>query len=174
MVALQSALAQLLSFPALDDDPIVICTDSQSALASLWDGSAAQTTPLGISIWRSLSRLAKGGRQVNLQWVTSHSGLEGKDRADVIAKELRFLDQTDAAVDVRTIHQAAARQAQTRILQSWPAGWYRRLMCSHLPHLDASCYCLAYAAAGARRVEAVLEPPALLPAETPVLGTTTS
>ena len=50
MVALQSALAQLISSPALDDDPVVICTDSQSAPTSLRDGPAVQTAPLGISI----------------------------------------------------------------------------------------------------------------------------
>ena len=65
--ALQSAWAQLISSLALDEDPVVICTDSQSALASLRDGPAAQTTPLGISIWRLLSRLADGGWQVHLQ-----------------------------------------------------------------------------------------------------------
>ena len=64
MVALQSALALLISSPALDDDPVVICTDSQSALASLRDGPAALTAPLGISIWGLLSKLAGGGRQV--------------------------------------------------------------------------------------------------------------
>ena len=45
IVALQSALAQLISSPALDEDPVVICTDSQSALASLRDGPAVQTAP---------------------------------------------------------------------------------------------------------------------------------
>ena len=67
MVALQFALAQLISSPALDEDPVVICTDFHSSLASLRDGPAAQTAPLGISIWRLLSRLAEGGRQGHLQ-----------------------------------------------------------------------------------------------------------
>ena len=133
MVALQSALAQLTTSPALDDDPVIICTDSQSALASLRDGPTVQTTPLGISIWRSLSRLAEGGRQVHLQWVPSHCGIVGNERADDIAKEASSLDQTDTAVDVRTVHRAAARLARARTVQAWPAGWYRRLMGSRLP-----------------------------------------
>ena len=60
----------------IDDDPVVICMDSQSAIASLQDGPAAQTNLLDISIWRLLSMLAEGSRQVNLQWVPSHSGIE--------------------------------------------------------------------------------------------------
>ena len=113
MVALHSSLTRLVASTALDDDQAIICTDSQSALASLRDGPAAQTAPLGISIWRLLSRLAESGRQVHLQWVPSHCSLEGNERADDIAKETSSLNQTDAAVDVRTVHRAAARPART-------------------------------------------------------------
>ena len=133
MVVLQSALAQLLESTSLDDDPIVVCTDSQSALASLRDGLAAQTTPMGISIWRSLSRLAEGGRLVHLQWVPSHCGIDGDERADAIVKEASSLYQSDAAADVRTVHRAAARLARARTVQAWSAVWYRQLMGSRLP-----------------------------------------
>ena len=110
MVALQAALTHLLESPTLDDDPVVVCTDSQSALASLRDGPATQTAPLGISIWSLLARLAEGGREVHLQWVPSHCGLVGNERADAIAKEASELDQTDAPLDVRTVHRAARRR----------------------------------------------------------------
>ena len=148
MAALQSALAQLLSSPALDEDPVIICTDSQSALASLRDGPAAQTAPLRISIWRLLSRLAKAGRQVHLQWVPSHCGFEGNERADNIAKKASSLDQRWTSDQRRTAAsggRSGGRQnrspdggetiaSQTKLsLQAWPAGWYRRLMGSRLP-----------------------------------------
>ena len=41
-----------------------------------------------------------------LQWAPSHRGLEGNGRAEDIAKEASSLDQSDAAVDVRTVHRA--------------------------------------------------------------------
>ena len=133
MVALDAALSHLLEDPSHPEDPIVVCTDSQSALSSLRDGPAAQSSPLGIAIWRSLRGLAAGDRRIHLQWVPSHCGLAGNERADAIAKEASSLDQAEASVDVRTAHRAAARVARARTAQAWPAGWYRQLMGSRLP-----------------------------------------
>ena len=70
LIALQAALKHLLEFPAHEEDPIVVCTDSRSALMSLQSGPAAQNSPLGIDIWRSLRGLAAGGRQLFFQWVS--------------------------------------------------------------------------------------------------------
>ena len=133
MLALHSALSHLRENPAHTEDPIVVCTDSQSALASLREGPSAQSSPLGIDIWRTLRGLSEGGRQIVLQWVPSHCSLRGNERADSIAKEASSLDQTTATVDVRTAHRAAARLARTRTIQAWPAGWYRLLMGARLP-----------------------------------------
>ena len=133
MVALNAALTHLLKNPTHVEDPIVTCRDSQSALASLCGGPAAQSSPLGVAVWRTLRGLAAGGRQVHLQWVPSHCGLDGNERADAIAKEAGSLDQTSVPVDVQTAHRAAARVARARTVQAWPAGWFRRLMGSRLP-----------------------------------------
>ena len=133
MVALQAALSYLRDNPAHEDDPIVVCTDSQSALAALREGPAAQSSPLGIGIWSALRELSAGGRRIYLQWIPSHCGLSGNERADGIAKEASALDQTNAPIDAQTVHLAAARLARTRTIQAWPAGWYRQLMGPRLP-----------------------------------------
>ncbi|KAF0287014.1 hypothetical protein FJT64_014494 [Amphibalanus amphitrite] len=133
MVALRTALSFLLENPLHADDPVVICTDSQSALAALREGPAAQHSPLGGAIWRALRGLTAGGRQVHLQWVPSHCGLEGNERADSIAKEASNLAQDQAPIDVQTAHRAAARVARARTIQAWPAGWFRRLTGDRLP-----------------------------------------
>ena len=116
MLALHSALSHLQENPAHVEDPIVVCTDSQSALASLREGPVAQSSLLGIGIWRTLKGLSESGRQIVLQWVPSHCGLRGNERADTIPKEASSLDQTTVTVDVRTAHQAAARLACTRTI----------------------------------------------------------
>ena len=59
-VALQAALSHLRDNPEHEDDPIVVCTDSQSALATLREGPAAQSSPLGIGIWSALRELSAG------------------------------------------------------------------------------------------------------------------
>ena len=47
--------------------------DSQSALATLRGGPAAQTSPLGAAIWEGLIALSRSGaRPVHLQWVPSY------------------------------------------------------------------------------------------------------
>lgn len=70
--------------PAHTEDPIVVCTDSQSALATLQEGPATPTSPLGIIIWRALKQLE---RLDILQWVPSHCCITGNERVDSIANE---------------------------------------------------------------------------------------
>ncbi|XP_043199156.1 uncharacterized protein LOC122368902 [Amphibalanus amphitrite] len=140
MVALQTALSFLLENPLHADDPVVICTDSQSALAALREGPAAQHSPLGGAIWRALRGLTAGDRQVHLQWVPSHCGLEGNERADSIAKEASNLAQDQAPIDVQTAYRAAAREADTpqHVLLRCPAlmATRHRLLGSINPDLE--------------------------------------
>ena len=50
----------------LDETPLILCTDSQAALATLASGAGAQKTALGASIWRLLPAASKEGRQIRL------------------------------------------------------------------------------------------------------------
>ncbi|KAF0309815.1 Retrovirus-related Pol polyprotein from type-1 retrotransposable element R1 4 [Amphibalanus amphitrite] len=112
MLALASGLEHLLDNPRDRDIPIVICTDSMASLATLRAGPTAQTSPLGVRIWRAFSRLSREGhRPIHAQWVPSHCGIEGNERADTIAKEAAELPQEDIPVDSRTICRARRRRA---------------------------------------------------------------
>ena len=133
LTALQSALAHLIDHPTHPEDPIVICTDSQSALSSLRAGPAEQTTPMGVQIWRDLTTLAQGNRQIHLQWIPSHCGILGNEKADELAKEASALPQEQVPLDVTTVSRAAARAARAEYVKAWPAGWYRLLMAECLP-----------------------------------------
>ena len=89
LVALREALRFLLEQPASPHtEPVVSCTDSQSALASLRGGPSTQTSLIGGDIWAALRQLAAQGRSVYLQWVPSHCGLPGNERADELAKQM--------------------------------------------------------------------------------------
>ena len=112
---------------------MVVCTHSQSALATLQGGPLAQTSQLGIDIRRAPRELAGEDRQLILQWVPSHCGLDGNERVDKIAKDASSLSQENTDVDVQTAHHAAARLARSRTTKAWPAGWYRSLMGRRLP-----------------------------------------
>ena len=114
LVALREALRHLHEHPAHTGDPIVLCTDSQAALAKLRGGPSEQESPMGAEIWKLLTDLASGGRPLRLQWVPSHCGIPGNERADALAGEASALPQEEAPVDVRTVHRAAARAARAR------------------------------------------------------------
>ena len=134
MLALKTGLEHLLDKPRHCDTPIVICTDSMASLATLREGPTAQTSPLGTAVWRALSRLSgQDHRQIHAQWVPSHCGISGNERADSVAKEAADLPQQDVPVDVRTIGRAVARTARETTIANWPAGWFRSVMGGRLP-----------------------------------------
>ncbi|XP_043205423.1 uncharacterized protein LOC122372368 [Amphibalanus amphitrite] len=134
MVALRTALRHLLEHPAHEDVPIVICTDSQAALAALRSGPSEQRTQLNSEVWDALTLLTReGARRLHLQWVPSHCGLEGNERADVLAKEASALPQEEVPLDVRTVLRASARAARAKIGRQRPSGWYRDLWGERLP-----------------------------------------
>ena len=134
MLALKTGLEHLLDNPRHCDTPIVICTDSMASLATLREGPTAQTSPLGTAVWRALSRLSgQDHRQIHAQWVPSHCGISGNERADSVAKEAADLPQQDVPVDVRTIGRAVARTARETTIANWPAGWFRSVMGGRLP-----------------------------------------
>ena len=68
----------------------------------------AQKTPQGAPVWTVLASLASPARRVHLQWVPSHCGIDGNERAYTVTKEAAALPQTQVPVDVRTAHRAAA------------------------------------------------------------------
>ena len=138
MVTLRAALLHLVDHPIRE--PTVICTYSQSALATLRSGPVTKTTPLGCEIWAAVRELTARGEQVVFQWVPlpSHCELPGNDRADELAREASALPQENAPADVRTVHRAAARVARDQWIQSWPRSWHWELMDVHLPQPVAS------------------------------------
>ena len=137
MTALREALDHLLAHPRDTGDPVVFCTDSQSAIAALREGPAAQRSAQGAEVWRLLLRLAAGDRPVLLQWVPAHCGIPGNEAADALAREAAALPQGDVPLDVTTTYRAASRRAREAAARARPVhrgvsrsatGWYRELM----------------------------------------------
>ena len=142
MTALRAALDHLLETPRDTTDPVVFCTDSQSALAALREGPAAQRSLQGAEVWSRLLAVAADDRPVIMQWVPSHCGLPGNEAADVLAKEAASMAQDAAPLDVSTVYRAATRQARHRSAKARPGytgsiraatGWYRELMGERFP-----------------------------------------
>ncbi|KAF0314073.1 hypothetical protein FJT64_015435 [Amphibalanus amphitrite] len=128
MVTLRAALNHLRDHPHQPSAPITICSDSQSALATLREGPASQKTLLGAAIWTELAALAGPSRRIHLQWVPSHCGVDENERADQIAKEATALPQAAVPVDVAT------RPPRGR--QTGPRPHHRRLAGGLVPDPD--------------------------------------
>ena len=132
MVALREALGYLRDHPArtdTDTETLIVCTDSPAALSALRSGPAKQRSSLNRDVWDALISLAGAEhRRIRLQWVPSHCGLRGNEKADALAKAASGLPQEEVPVDTRTIYRAAARWARARAASQRPQGWYRHLM----------------------------------------------
>ena len=113
MVALAAALQHLQTADAeAPATEVRICTDSQSALMRLSEGSSAQTDHTASEVWKSLRVLADRGMHVTLQWVPAHSGLAGNEAADDAAADL---DQLSAPIDLPSAKSGLKRHAH----QEW-------------------------------------------------------
>lgn len=131
---MRAALTAVLGLEGVPPgQPIVLCTDSRAALATLASGAAAQTSELGATVWRLLLQAAAGGRDIYLQWVPAHCGLASNERADELAKGASSLPQDGTPVDVRSLTRAVARSASKAWRRSWPDSLFRRIMGDRMP-----------------------------------------
>ena len=93
---------------------------------STWQG---RRTEPGQSAERARGLRTEGPAkwEVLLQWVPTHCGLTGNERADRIAKRAAELYQSTVPIEPRAITHAAAKLARRNWRMSWPDGLYREI-----------------------------------------------
>ncbi|XP_043216170.1 uncharacterized protein LOC122378769 [Amphibalanus amphitrite] len=134
LVAIRGALEMLLRLEGgLAESPVIVCADSQAALATLASGAGSQATALGAAVWRLLLALTDGGRRVFMQWIQAHCGIPGNERADVLAKEASSLSQDAVPTDVRSMVKAVGRSATKAWRRSWPDSFFKTIMGDRMP-----------------------------------------
>ena len=112
---------------------VVVCSDSQAALATLASGAGAQTTALGAALWDLLLELSAGGRLGAPAAGPRTLWAPGNETADRLAKEASSLPQDDVHVDVHTITRAVGRSASKAWRRSWNDSLFRRIMEDRMP-----------------------------------------
>jgi ribonuclease HI len=136
-VAIEAALRLLrdhLAAQAPGSAPVVrICTDSRSVVQRLLAGPAQQRQRLLDCIWSLLVDLATSyDATFTVQWIPSHCGIPGNERADVLADLGTRMDQSGISIDPSAVSNAVARH----ISSTWLAN-SRRPAGTSDPHWDS-------------------------------------
>lgn len=76
----------------------LICSDSAAALLSLKEGTSRARPDIVLECLCCLFRIERSGGQVYFVWVPSHSGIEGNERADALAKAALLREGIDLRV----------------------------------------------------------------------------
>ena len=69
------------------DKKIVLCSDSVSSILSIKNRTVKTHQEILYEILVNTSRLIQQGREITFMWVPAHSGIQGNEKADKIAKE---------------------------------------------------------------------------------------
>eukprot|EP01060_Flectonema_neradi_P037598 TRINITY_DN760_c0_g3_i1.p1 TRINITY_DN760_c0_g3~~TRINITY_DN760_c0_g3_i1.p1 ORF type:complete len:1216 (+),score=83.34 TRINITY_DN760_c0_g3_i1:1502-5149(+) len=96
------AILKYIKTNAYNENTILIITDSKSALTELKRGAVNQKTELGLKCWILIDILGGLGMRIHMIHIFSHCGLEGNERADMLAIEAVDEDQSHVKIDYKT------------------------------------------------------------------------
>lgn len=112
LVAIQQATIHALR---TDKSRIIIHTDSLSAVQTLQQKHFKDNIQLTSKILGSIRELQERGKQVIINWIPSHVGIQGNEAADKAAKEATAL--ADVSIQVRPSLSSLRKQARRREAQ---------------------------------------------------------
>ena len=130
LVAVQTALKTVAGLPPTSANSITevrLCTDSRACLQILQRGPTVQPEALAADIWATINNLTEKGKNITLQWVPGHAGIQGNEEADKLANRAAAELNQDAI----PIDMSSARSAIRRRIAKWTAD--RARAHPHLP-----------------------------------------
>ena len=94
---------------------VALFTDSKAVLTKMKAGAPDQELQALDLSWMVLKKLNDRGVEVNMQWVPSHVGVIGNEKADEVANRASLLGQEDSPIDYKTVKARTAR----KITEEW-------------------------------------------------------
>ena len=137
-IAEQQAITNAITFINyyFDNNPqditnTIIFTDSLSTLDALENGSDVSKDITHLK-WSLHNLMSRHNTRVVLQWIPAHIGIQGNERADLLAKKGADLPQPDIPVAYSTCRQMIKANSKEEWLNSWSAGKTGRSMYGHI------------------------------------------
>ncbi|CAJ1057143.1 RNA-directed DNA polymerase from mobile element jockey [Xyrichtys novacula] len=115
---------------------VVICTDSASVLASIRSFHSSSRQGLLYEILQSVTRIVQQGGQISFLWVPAHIGVEGNEKADVMAKEA--LGKESVELNVRLSKAEVKSMIWEKLIQMWQKKWEGEKRGRHLYKIQES------------------------------------
>ncbi|KAM3606960.1 uncharacterized protein V6R79_000107 [Siganus canaliculatus] len=132
----------------------LICSDSAAALLSLREGMSRARPDIVVECLCSLLRVERSGCQVCFVWVPSHSGVEGNERADKLAKEALMREAIDLAIPLGKSECYSA--CKDKLEHQWQMEWAEERKGRHFFSLQPSTKTKRWKIKSGRRDDIVL------------------
>lgn len=109
MYAIFMAIRAICDVDEPSEQNIVILVDSQAAIQSITDYTLLPSE-LELECKQHIDSLLRSGRRVVFQWIPSHCGIYGNERADILAKEASSLLPSSHPVPLRNAKRLIGRK----------------------------------------------------------------
>ncbi|XP_066969028.1 uncharacterized protein [Macrobrachium rosenbergii] len=132
LVAIRQALLYSLEN---EEGPVIIHTDSKSSMQALQQIRIKENKALLAGIKSLLYQHSERGRPVTMNWIPSHIGIPGNDKADELAKSTRYIDRVQihiqpALQQIKNAIKPLMKANMLEDLRAWTdhsptARWYK-------------------------------------------------
>ena len=133
------AILQALEFSLGNrEGPVTIHTDCKSAVQALQKVKYKENRALIHSVRWLLYQHKQNNRTVTINWIPSHIGIDGNEKADELAKSTKFIDRVQYTVQpsiqqVKNLLKGPVQEALTQDIHFWAsqgspsATWYKMM-----------------------------------------------
>jgi len=114
---------------------VTVVSDSQTALRAIANPTSKSGQGIVRQILQQVKALRKRRIKVRLHWIPGHSGNEGNETADLLAKQAVNAEEHH---DFRHLVSAHRRRSHQKIQEEWRQEWGTTQKGKHLKRIDRS------------------------------------
>ncbi|XP_064117582.1 ribonuclease H-like [Macrobrachium nipponense] len=110
-----------------EEGPVIIHTDSKSSMQACNNNKNKENKALLAGIKTLLHQHSERRRPVILNWIPSHIGIPGNERADELAKSTKHIDRVQIHIqpELQQVKNAMKPLCKENLLKDIKSGWKR-------------------------------------------------